>query len=82
MALAKNETLFDEILDFLATSPSSEAILGYQPPETLQKRLNILLDKNNRGRLSEEEGIELEEFLRMNRLISRLKLKVRQRLDS
>jgi hypothetical protein len=82
MALAKNEGLFDEILDFLATSPSSEAILAYQPPEGLQARLNTLLEKNSGGRLSEEEGVELEEFLRMNRLISRLKLKVRQRLDS
>jgi hypothetical protein len=79
MALAKNEGLFDEILDFLATSPSPEAILAYQPPEDLQERLNTLQEKNGRGRLSEEEAVELEEFLRMNRLMSRLKLKVRQR---
>jgi hypothetical protein len=81
MALATIEPLFDEILEFLASSPNAEAILNYQPPDTLQERLDALLDKNRAGRLSEEERLELDEFLRMNRLMSRLKLKVRQRLQ-
>jgi hypothetical protein len=81
MALATIEPLFDEILEFLASSPSAEAILNYQPPDVLQERLSALLEKNGTGRLSEEERLELDEFLRMNRLMSRLKLKVRQRLQ-
>lgn len=82
MALAPAETLFDEILDFLASSPTAEQIVNYQPPIVLQQRLSELLDKNRSGGLSEAEQSELDEFLRMNRFMSRLKLKARKRLST
>ena len=80
MALAPLETLFDEILDFLASSPSAEQLVTYQPPIALQQRLSELLEKNRSSGLSEAEQRELDEFLRMNRFMSRLKLKARKRL--
>jgi hypothetical protein len=73
------DTLFDEILDFLASSPSAQQLVNYQPPSPLQQRLSELLDKNRSGRLGDSEQGELEEFLRMNRFMSHLKLKARQR---
>ena len=66
MALAPTDTLFDEILEFLASTPSPERIIAYEPPETLQQRLSELLAKNRSGHLSETEQVELDEFLRMN----------------
>jgi hypothetical protein len=80
MAFAPTDTLLDEILDFLASSPSPEQIIAYQPPEALQQRLSELLAKNRSSRLSEPEQIELDEFLRVNRFMSRLKIKARQKL--
>ncbi len=80
MAFATAETLFDEILDFLASSPTAEQLIAYVPPAALQQRLSELLDKNRSSNLTETEQIELDEFLRMNRLMSRLKLKARKRL--
>jgi preprotein translocase subunit Sec63 len=82
MAFAPAETLFDEILEFLASSPSAEQLVNYQPPVALQQRLSELLDKNRSGGLSKAEQQELEEFLRMNRFMSRLKLKARKRLSA
>jgi hypothetical protein len=82
MEFAPAETLFDEILEFLAASPSAEAIVSYQPPVALQQRLSVLLDRNRSSGLSESDQKELEEFLRMNRLMSRLKLKARKHLKS
>jgi hypothetical protein len=77
MTFAAIESLFDEILEFLASTPTPEQIIEYKPPENLQQRLSALLDKNRTSRLSEAEEDELQEFLRMNRFMSRLKLKAR-----
>lgn len=80
MAFAPTDTLFDDILDFLASTPSPAQIIEYTPPETLQQRLSELLAKNRANQLSEAEQVELDEFLRMNRFMSRLKIKARQKL--
>ncbi len=73
---------FDELLDFLASSPSAEELIAYRPPEALQARISELLEKNRQGNLSAEEQTELDEFLRMNRFMSRLQAQARQNLDS
>ena len=80
MAFAPPQALFDEILDFLASTPTPDQIIGFEPPETLQQRLGDLLEKNRRVKLSAEEQVELDEFLRMNRFMSRLKLRARKKL--
>ncbi len=80
MAIAPAETLFDDILEFLAASPTAEQIVNYQPSAGLQQRLSELLDKNRTVRLTDAEQHELDEFMRMNRFMSRLRLKARKRL--
>lgn len=80
MAVATPDVLFDEIVEFLASSPTAEQLVSYQPPVALQQRLSELLDKNRSSRLSETEQTELDEFLRWNRFMSRLKLKARKRI--
>lgn len=71
---------FDELITFLASSPSAEEIVAYRPPEKLQARMSELLGKNRQGNLNTEEEAELDEFLRMNRFMSRLQAKARQYL--
>lgn len=80
MAMAPVDTLFDEILDFLASAPTPQRIVAYQPPEVLQQRLSALLAKNRADRLTPDEAAELDEFLRLDRFMSRLKLKARAKL--
>lgn len=80
MAFAPSEVLFDEIMEFLASTPTAEQLVNYQPPARLQQRLSELLEKNRADRLGDTEREELDEFLRMNRFMSRLKLKARQHL--
>jgi hypothetical protein len=82
MTSAPVQTIFDEIIEFLASSPSAEDLVNYQPSSMLQQRLDVLMDKNRSKGLSSEEQAELDEFLRMNRLMSRVRLKARQRLQS
>ena len=48
MAFAPTETFFDDILEFLASSPTATQIVNYQPPTALQQRLSELLEKIKR----------------------------------
>jgi len=72
------EALFDDVLEFLASTSTPAQIIAYQPSAQLQQRLSELLDKNRGPGLAEAEQAELSEFLRLNRFMSRLKLKARQ----
>lgn len=81
MALAPADTLFDGIIDFLASTPTAQQIIDFAPPQHSQNRLSELLEKNRAGQLSSADKSELDEFLRMNRFMSRLKLKARQNLE-
>jgi hypothetical protein len=82
MAISPEVSLFDEILDFLASTPTPEQIITFQPPDPLQERLSQLLEQNRRGSLSADEQDELNEFLWVNRFMSRLRLRARKKLVS
>ena len=82
MAFAPTDTVFDTVLDFLASTPTPDQIIAYQPPEPLQERLSELLAQNRSDTLGITEQTELEELLRMNRFMGKLKLKAQQKLGS
>ena len=79
MVLASQYALFDEILDFLASAPTQEAIIAFRPSERLQARASELLDKNRAGKLTAEEQVELDEFQRMNHFMTMLKARARKK---
>ncbi len=72
--------LFDEILTFIASSPSVDQIIAFEPSDTLTQRLHDLLDQNSDGNLTAEQREELDEFQRMNHFLKMLKIKARLRL--
>jgi hypothetical protein len=78
MAAISQPTLFDEILDFLAMSPSAQAIVEYRPSQQLQARASSLLEKQRDEGLSAAEIAELDEFGRMNHFMIMLKARARQ----
>lgn len=80
MGIPVPTTAFDEIIDLLASAPTAEAIIAYQPPEQLQARMHDLMQKNREGKLTADEESELDEFLRMNRFMSRLQAKTKLQL--
>ncbi|MDX1991627.1 MAG: hypothetical protein SF029_04530 [bacterium] len=81
MAVQRN-ALLDEILEFLASTPTLESIVQFHPSEALQQRASELLQKNRQGHLTQEEADELDEFSRMNHFMSMLKVRARQKLSS
>jgi hypothetical protein len=72
--------LFNDILEFLVSAPSPEAIIAFKPSPTLEQRSLYLLEQNRHNQLSAEERAELEEMLRLNHFMSMLKIRARQKL--
>jgi len=75
----RTNIFMEEVLNFLAEAPSPEAILAFQPSESLVERSRYLFEGNRQGTLSSEEAAELSEFLRLNHFINMLKIRTRQK---
>ena len=72
--------VLDAVTDFLASDPTDEEMLAYKFPDDLQARIHYLLDRNGEDELTCDEKRELQDFIRANRMMSRLKVKTRLRL--
>jgi hypothetical protein len=79
VAVAQPTMLLDEITDFLASSPTSQEIIAFKPPEALERRALDLLQRNREDRLTAGERAEMEEFMRMDHFMTLLKAKARLR---
>lgn len=75
MAQAVTTSLIDEIVEFLASSPTPQAIIDFKLSDALEERALDLAAINGRRMLTPEERAEMDEFLRMDHLITMLKLK-------
>lgn len=82
MAFIPKPSLLDEITDFLATGPHPSDIIAYQPSDALNARLHALLDKNAEASISPDEREELDDFVRLDELLSLLKVKARLHLNA
>jgi hypothetical protein len=82
MAYVPEQTAEDAVTDFLGTAPTLEAIAAYRLPDFLQRRAHELLDKNREGSLSDEERAEMEEFRRIDHLLTLIKAKARLQLKA
>ena len=80
MSLIQPALIVTEFIDFLASLSSSAEILGYEPSERIQARLNYLLTRKRQDALTEEENLELQEFLRLTHFVGMLKIRVQRRL--
>jgi hypothetical protein len=80
MAVAQPDTLFAEIIDFLASTPTPGDIVAFKPSDRLEQRLTYLLDRNRQEAMTDDERAELDEFLRMNHFFNTLKIRAREKL--
>jgi hypothetical protein len=62
------------VLEFLASHPSPEAVVGFQPTPAMQERISELLEKNRAGQLTPSEAAELDEYEWINRLVRKFKI--------
>ena len=73
----RKRTIFDEIAEFMASSPTHEEILEFHPSPSIERRASQLLEQNREGTLSDSDQRELDEFSHAESLMRRLKAQVR-----
>jgi hypothetical protein len=73
-------SVFSEITDFLATNPTPQEIIAYQLSEDLQARAHELLERNGEDELTPEERDEMFDFVRVDEMMSLLKVKMKLKL--
>lgn len=73
---------YEEILDFITSSPSLEQITAFKLSERAQKRVGYLDLAEAEGKISVDEAAELEEFNRALDFMEKLKVRARRRLDA
>lgn len=80
MQNAPIRTVFDAVTDFLATEPSPQEVIDFFLPDDLQQRADYLAELNGEDQLTPGEREELDEFLKVNRMFSLLKTKMKLKL--
>lgn len=68
-------SVWDEVDEFLTSTPTPEQILAFRPSEAAQMRLRTLLEANREGTLTPDEQAELDQHLALDMFMSRLKAK-------
>lgn len=67
--------VFDAFLDYLVEKATPQEILAFSVPEEEQERATELLERQNAGKLTPDERIELDRMLEFDRWVSLLKAK-------
>jgi hypothetical protein len=80
MVLAYPPDKFAEILDFMVSSPSPEAIIAFKPSAQMEIRMTQLMSHNKQDILSDEDRDELEALLQLNHFVNMLKIRARKKL--
>ena len=68
-------SVWDEVDEFLTSTPSPQQILAFRPSEAMQSRLLDLVEKSRSGKLTAEERAELDQHLALENFMRRLKIK-------
>ena len=82
MTFAPAPGFMTEIFDFLASTPTPEDILAYQPSEALVERSHYLHEQNQRDQLTDVERSEFEELRRLNHFMNQLKIHTRLKISN
>lgn len=74
------QSIFEELADFIVSQPSLEEIAAYHAPEAVNNRVHYLLEKNRGKGLTPDEREEMQHFLAIDHLVTLLKAKARLKL--
>lgn len=72
---------YEQVLEFLASGPSSQEIVAYRPPKAAQARFSRLLADKRERQMSPLEEEELDHCVGMDRMLSLLKAKALSHLS-
>ncbi len=67
-----------EIIDFIATGTTPEAVAHFRPSSEAQQRVAQLIEREHESGLSMEEKAELDHFLELEHILRMAKARARQ----
>jgi hypothetical protein len=67
-----------EVLAFLLSTPTPQNIIDFRASSSAQERLQVLLEANRQGTLTDDERAELDEASQMNHFVMLLKARAHQ----
>ena len=71
-----------EIIDFIASGTTPEAVTNFQPSAAAQQRVTELISREKEQPLSPEEQAELDHFMELEHILRMAKARARQILAS
>ena len=71
--------LHDEVMRFLSSAPSPQAIVAFRPSPPVQAKISALLDKNRAGVVSAAEKAELNRLEQLDLMMTLMKANSRVR---
>jgi hypothetical protein len=74
------KTLYDEIAEFFASTPSVEQIAAYRLSDDSEQLISALLEANRTRGLTPDERAALDEYTRIERLMQAIKVRAFARL--
>jgi len=72
--------VYDEVADFLASSPTLEQIVTFRLSEASERVISDLLDANRTRGLTPAERLALDDYARIERLMQAIKVRAYARL--
>jgi hypothetical protein len=69
---------YEEIVDFIASGTTPEAVIAFRPSDVARKRVEQLVERSKDGTLLSEEQSELEDYLQLEHIMIMAKARARQ----
>jgi hypothetical protein len=74
--------VYDEIVNFLTSQPPVEEIVAFDLTSAGKLRVRKLVEKDRNGTITNSEQAELNEFMRVEGFLRKLKARAQRRLDT
>lgn len=69
---------YDEVIDFIASGPSPDAVASFRLSESANRRAELLVQREKDGELNEAEKSELDHYLELEHIMRLAKARARR----
>lgn len=76
----RDHAAYDEFVEFMLSSPTLEQITQFRLSDAMEQKINDLLDANRNRTLTAEEQAELDEYIRLEHLMRKMKIRAFEKL--
>lgn len=72
---------YDEFIEFITSTPTVEQVSQLRFSPATEARISALLQANREQTITPEETVELDEYLRLERIMRKAKIRAIEKLD-